>query len=88
MPVYLGACQASAVELFMRVFGCWGLAAGGCGIFGANSGFRVGWRTAGRVPWLFFETFLLLLAKFFFWRGSWTLGYRRSATRQASFHLW
>ena len=60
MPVYLGACQASAVELFMRVFGCWGLAAGGCGIFGANSGFRVGWRTAGRVPWLFFETFLLL----------------------------
>ena len=27
MPVYLGACQASAVELFMGVFGCWGLAA-------------------------------------------------------------
>ena len=39
----------------------------GCGVFGAGSGFGVGWRT---VVWsLFFGAFLLVLAKFLFWRG-------------------
>ena len=48
----------------------WGVrAAVARGIFGTSSGFRVGWRTAGRVELLFFKSFLLVLAKLSFWRG-------------------
>ena len=44
-------------------------------VFGANSSFRVGWHTAGGVWFLFFKSFLLLLAKLSFSRGGWALGY-------------
>ena len=61
------------------------------GIWG--SGFRVGWRTTGRVQSRFFGTFLLVLTKFSFWWGDWALGYKgyhRSATRQATriYHIY
>ena len=47
----------------------------GCGVSGTGSGFRVGWRAAGRAESLFFGAFLLVLAKLLFWRGSCALGY-------------
>ena len=51
----------------------------GCGVFGAGSGFGVGWRT---VVWsLFFGAFLLVLAKLLFWRGDWALDYHSMAFR-------
>ena len=40
-----------------------------------SSGFRVGWRTAGRVQLLFLVTFLLVLTKFSIWQGDWALSY-------------
>ena len=46
-----------------------------CGIFGASSSFRVEWRTAGRVSFLFLGNFLLVLAELSFWRGEWALAY-------------
>ena len=57
---------------------CWGAGFGGPamarGVFGAGSGFRVVWRTAGGISFLFFRIFLLVLAKISFWRGDWSLG--------------
>ena len=57
-----------------------------CGVFEAGSGFRVGRRTArgsgwgwGLVP--FFGAFVLVLAKFSFWRGDWGLGYHSMGIR-------
>ena len=43
------------------------------GISETNSSFRVRWRTARRVNFLFFESFLLALAKLSFWHGDWAL---------------
>ena len=45
------------------------------GIFETNSSFRVKWRTAGKVGFLFFKGFPLALAKLSFWWGCWALGY-------------
>ena len=39
-----------------------------------QSSFRVGWRTAGGVQFLFFRRFLLGLAKLSFWGGDWMQG--------------
>ena len=39
------------------------------GAIGAGSGFRVEGRTAGKVQFLFFKSFLLVLAVLSFWRG-------------------
>ena len=36
-------------------------------VFEANPGFHVGWRHAGRVQYLFFSSFWLVLKKFSFW---------------------
>ena len=48
------------------------------GLFGTGSSFRVGWRTVGggRVGFVFFGIFPLVLAKVSFWRGCWAVGYR------------
>ena len=45
------------------------------GIFGASSSFRVKWSTVRKVSFLFFKSFLLILAKPSVWRGDWALGY-------------
>ena len=50
-------------------------AAVGRGIFGAGSGFLVGWRNAEEVQLLFFMGFLLVLGEFSFLWGDWALGY-------------
>ena len=54
------------------------------GVFGASSGFRVGWRAvAGGVWYLFFEGFLLVLAGLSFWQGGggWARGYHSMGFR-------
>ena len=45
------------------------------GVFGANCGFRVEYRTTGGVWFIFFKSFLLASTKFSFWRGDWALRY-------------
>ena len=50
------------------------------GISGAYSGFRLKWRTAGKVS--IFKNFLLVLTKLSFWRGGWALGYYSMGFRQ------
>ena len=45
-----------------------------CGIFEAGSGFRVEWSITGKVLFLFFKTFLLVLTKLASWQGDWTPG--------------
>ena len=47
------------------------------GVFGAGSGFRVGWRAmgGGGVWFLLFKGFIVVLAKLSFYRGDWGLGY-------------
>ena len=50
-------------------------AAAARGIFGANSSFRVKYRTGGKVEFLFFGGFLLVLVGLSFWRAGWALGY-------------
>ena len=62
-----------------------GCAAGGVGdrismdhgIFGTNSGFGGKWCTTRKVvlKFLFFMSFLLVLAGLSFWRGDWALGF-------------
>ena len=47
-----------------------GVATMGRGICGTGSGFRVVWRAAGGVWFLFFGEFLLVLAGLLFWRGA------------------
>ena len=59
---------------FLKASGCSGSGGVGYRIFGTGSGFRGGWRTAGRV-WSRFWTLLLVLANFLFWQGGWALGY-------------
>ena len=44
-------------------------------IFETNSSFHVKSRTRGKVQFLFFKRFLIVLAKFLFWQGDWALGY-------------
>ena len=44
-------------------------------IFEANSSFHVKWRTTGKVQFLFFRSFLLVLNTFFFSEKDWVLGY-------------
>ena len=39
-------------------------------VFEAVSGFRVKWRTAVKVQFLFFKGFLVVLAGWSFWRGA------------------
>ena len=46
-----------------------------CKVFETNSSFDVKSRTTRKVSFLFFESFLLVLAKFSPWRGDWALGY-------------
>ena len=40
-----------------------------------NSSFHVKWHTTGKVYFLFFKNFLLVLTKFLFGQGDWALGY-------------
>ena len=44
-------------------------------IFEANSSFYVKWRTTGKVQFLFFRSFLLVLNTFSFSEKDWVLGY-------------
>ena len=44
-------------------------------IFETNSSFHVKQRTTGKVQFLFFSRFLLVLTKFSFWEEDWALGY-------------
>ena len=48
----------------------------GRGVFGAGSGFRVGWRAAGWVWLIFCGGLLLVLAGFWLLLGGWALGHR------------
>ena len=43
-------------------------------IFEANSSFHVKQHTTGKVQFLFCNSFLLVLAKFSFWKEDWALG--------------
>ena len=43
--------------------------------FETSSSFHVKWGTTGKVQFLFFKGFLLVLIKFSFWGGDWALGY-------------
>ena len=54
------------------------------GMSGAGSGFRVDWRIAAKVYFLFFKSFPLVLASLLFWRGDWALGYHCIEFRQSS----
>ena len=45
-------------------------------IFETDSSFHLKQCTSGKVSWLIFWTFLLLLAKFSFWQGDWALGHQ------------
>ena len=50
-------------------------------VCGANwvlcgTGFCVEWRIAGNAKFLFFKSFLLLLAKLSFWQGDISMGFR------------
>ena len=47
-------------------------------IFETDSSFRVKWRTAVKVQFLFFNSFFVVLAKWSFWQGA----------RQWAFILW
>ena len=51
------------------------------GIFGTGSSFRMGRCTARGVSFLFFKSFLLVLAELSFWRGGWALGYHSMGFR-------
>ena len=69
---FLGSLGGGWVGLMSP--GCYCL--GGCGhggVFGAGSGFRVGWRAA--VRFLFFSGCLVVLAGFSFWVWGWALGW-------------
>ena len=44
-------------------------------IFVTNSSFHVKQRTTGKVQFLFFSSFLLVLTKCSFWEEDWALGY-------------
>ena len=44
-------------------------------IFETNSSFHVKQRTTGKVQFVFFSSFLLVLTKFLFWEEGWALGY-------------
>ena len=44
-------------------------------IFETNSRFHVKQRTTGKVQFVFFSSFLLVLTKFSFWEEDWALGY-------------
>ena len=44
-------------------------------IFETRSSFHVKQRTTGKVQFPFFNSFLLVLAKFSFWEVDWALGY-------------
>ena len=44
-------------------------------IFETNSTFDVKQRTTGKVSFLFFKSFPLVLSKLSFWQGGWGLGY-------------
>ena len=44
-------------------------------IFETKSNFHVKQRTTGKVQFLFFSSFLLVLTKFLFWEEDWALGY-------------
>ena len=44
-------------------------------IFETNSSFHVKQRTTGKVQFLFFSSFLLVLTKFSFWEEDWALDY-------------
>ena len=59
---------------FGGVLGVWGVATIIRGVFEANPGFHVGWRHAGRVQYLFFSSFWLVLKKISFWCWDWALG--------------
>ena len=50
------------------------------GVSGACSGFRLKWRTAGKVS--VFKNFLLVLARLSFWSGGWALDYYSLGFRQ------
>ena len=47
-----------------------------------NSSFYVKQRATGKVYFLFFKSFLLVLKKHSFWQGYWALGYNSMAFRQ------
>ena len=44
-------------------------------IFKTNSSFHVKQGTTGKVQFLFFSSFLIVLTKFSFWEEDWALGY-------------
>ena len=50
-------------------------------IFETNSSFHVKRRTTGKVYFLFFKSFLLVLTKFSFWQEDWALGYHSMKCR-------
>ena len=47
-------------------------------IFEANSGFHVKWCPTGKVPFLYFRSFWLVLEKTSFWQKDWMLVYNSS----------
>ena len=44
-------------------------------LFETNPSFHVKQRTTGKVQFLFFSSFLLMLTKFSIWEEGWALGY-------------
>ena len=78
--LHLG-CGSGSVIYLIVCRRCGEQYVGGCittvshSIFETNSGFHVKWRTTGKVSFLFFKSFLLVLTKFLFWRGGWGLAY-------------
>ena len=53
-------------------------------IFETNSSFQVKLRATGKVHFIFFKSFLLVLTKSLFWHEDWTLGY--PSTKLRHFH--
>ena len=47
-----------------------------------NSSFRGKQRIVGKVKFLFYKSFLLVLTKLSFWQGNWALGYHSMGFRQ------
>ena len=50
-------------------------------IFETDFIFHVKQRTTGKVYFLFFKSFLLVLTKLSFWQGDWILGYHSMSLR-------